>query len=87
MCVLFIPNRGSIPMSSSTPQRVSRAKNGNPAAAKPGEEDIPMEDLRVNNTEDVWGEEVPDDSKPIFKDDQTSMKPETVFLVAPNIYK
>jgi|EP00945_MAST-04E_sp_MAST-4E-sp1_P004332 hypothetical protein len=36
--------------------------------------------------ENLW-DEVPDDSKPIFKDDQTLMKPETVILSAPKIFR
>ena len=35
--------------------------------------------------ENIW-DEVPDDSKPVFKDDQTLMKPETVILSAPKIF-
>lgn len=69
---------------SSTPKRIGQY---DPEKEKTEGGDISMETLSVQTKEEVWGEEVPDDSKPLFRDDQTRMKPETVILTAPNIYQ
>ena len=69
---------------SSTPKRIDQPE---PDKDKVEGGDIAIETLSVQTKEEVWGEEVPDDSKPLFRDDQTRMKPETVILTAPNIYQ
>ena len=54
------------------------------------DDEIMLESTNVQeeplDEENIW-DEVPDDSKPLFKDDQTLMKPETVILSAPKIFR
>ena len=68
-------------MSAATPSNIPTPDVGTPKG-----HDVHMDTVHTEQSDEVWGEEVPDDSKPVFKDDQTLMKPESVILAAPSIY-